>query len=806
MTTTWFEKNTALKLGLPLWLNKRKLFGRVVVELSLEEIEEARIRAQREREEETILKENIKHAKFCVSMLPKACQKAGIAREYSAAKRKGNIFVSRYELVKLGEIIISPDAYFIRIASMPDGKLVETDLNKPEVMSELASKVGSTVGLEFFGHHRWFRVEAKYGRGRIPEEVGYYEAFKEITEKDGHLVWVVGKGANQKVIKLNLQETPHVMLSGASGGGKTVHLHNIICTFLQRNRPDQLRLSLTDLKGNDLVDYRGIPHLGPLNIMVILGPKEEKPAKPKRGERPPILWQGRKMLRTEPIDYILKEGEEGTTEIGQEIITKPEDVLPVVYMFVLEMNRRNELFGSKKPPIKDLAQWNNRYPTQQMPYMLIVIDELFRLTLGDKTMSAQFTWAVSEIVGTGRASGMRTIICTQSPTEAVVPQLLRHNFAAFIATRASNNPASGIALGDGSADAAKLPAFKANGGELKGRMLIRNGATKDEVQGPYIQSTTIADTVKKAIAGNFVDVKGAELAQKANLLFDVALSKFGGRCVKNELYSIVQKDMTLSEIDKIIAHWLFKYDNHISSVINVTGDAQMYYLLPGVKHRLCTPTIPPVLVAAIDFEQKKHPYKGYYDYFDTDFTRQLTVEEYALKSQELRAEANLEKSAEQVAAEEEKKEAEWQKALVMFNYSLANLNGKCAVSELYQYLKPTGYSKKYIQICLDNYVVKGEYPDNLYPVIKISDRDYILAPNDIKSQISRWLVLRDDYISKRHPNSQFNAYNEVVILSPITIENDTIDENLAEPVSFDQESEGAVIELINDDTIDFGND
>src|SRR5690606_34239799 len=76
--------------------------------------------------------------------------------------------------------------------------------------------------------------------------------------------WAVAMGVtnNRKLIYADAREWPHLLVAGATGGGKSVFLNQMLCSLLQRHSPANLQLVLIDLKGGlEFWPYQDIPHL-----------------------------------------------------------------------------------------------------------------------------------------------------------------------------------------------------------------------------------------------------------------------------------------------------------------------------------------------------------------------------------------------------------------------------------------------------------------------------------------------------------------------------------------------------------------
>ena len=64
-----------------------------------------------------------------------------------------------------------------------------------------------------------------------------------------------------QTVVVNLGEMPHVLISGATGAGKSSAMNSLITALVMRATPDQLRLLLIDPKRVEMGQYNDLPHL-----------------------------------------------------------------------------------------------------------------------------------------------------------------------------------------------------------------------------------------------------------------------------------------------------------------------------------------------------------------------------------------------------------------------------------------------------------------------------------------------------------------------------------------------------------------
>ena len=70
-----------------------------------------------------------------------------------------------------------------------------------------------------------------------------------------------GSDTRNNMVAADLASLPHLLIAGATGSGKSVLLHTIICTMLFKGTPDKLQFIMIDPKRIELSAYAGLPHL-----------------------------------------------------------------------------------------------------------------------------------------------------------------------------------------------------------------------------------------------------------------------------------------------------------------------------------------------------------------------------------------------------------------------------------------------------------------------------------------------------------------------------------------------------------------
>ncbi|MDU6750394.1 MAG: DNA translocase FtsK, partial [Bradyrhizobium sp.] len=121
-------------------------------------------------------------------------------------------------------------------------------------MSALSARVAvvpgrNAIGIELPNAHR----EKVYLRELL--------VAKEATESVAKLPLCLGKNIGGDSIIIDLARTPHMLIAGTTGSGKSVAINTMILSLVYRLRPDQCRLIMVDPKMLELSVYDGIPHL-----------------------------------------------------------------------------------------------------------------------------------------------------------------------------------------------------------------------------------------------------------------------------------------------------------------------------------------------------------------------------------------------------------------------------------------------------------------------------------------------------------------------------------------------------------------
>ena len=204
------------------------------------------------------------------------------------------------------------------------------------------------------------------------------------TETSQPLLFALGRDVTGAPVYADLAKMPHLLISGATGSGKSVSMHSIMTSFLYRNPPELLRFIIVDPKRVELSVYNDIPHL---LTPVITDAKKTVQA---------LRWAAKEMDRR--YDLL-------STRHSRDIIS---------YNTTISKEGKRE--DGREPEL--------------LPYIVIIIDELADIML---TFPREVETSIVRLAQMSRAVGIHLIIATQRPSVEVITGLIKANIPSRIA-------------------------------------------------------------------------------------------------------------------------------------------------------------------------------------------------------------------------------------------------------------------------------------------------------------------------------------------------------------------------------------
>jgi DNA segregation ATPase FtsK/SpoIIIE, S-DNA-T family len=232
------------------------------------------------------------------------------------------------------------------------------------------------------------------------------EVFQESTS---NLTLVIGKDITGEPAVQDLATTPHLLMAGSTGSGKSVGLNAMICSILLNATPDEVKMIMIDPKMLELSIYDGIPHL---ISPVVTNPKKAAAA---------LQWavnemESRyKMMAERGVRNI-----NGFNELAEKLQREYE----------VELKKRQKA-EKEAPPVKAEDEEDEEpevllpEPPAKLPYVVILIDELADLMM---VASKGVEDSLTRLAQMARAAGIHLIVATQRPSVDVLTGIIKANF------------------------------------------------------------------------------------------------------------------------------------------------------------------------------------------------------------------------------------------------------------------------------------------------------------------------------------------------------------------------------------------
>ena len=255
----------------------------------------------------------------------------------------------------------------------------------------------------------------------------------------------VGKDIEGKTVMLDLASTPHMLIAGATGAGKSSGINCIITSLLMRTTPDDVRLILIDPKQVEMGQYAKLPHL---LTQPVTNPKKAANA---------LGWAVKEMERRYDV----------LSEVG--------------YRDIGGFNKAFKAGKIEDPPGTD-PEGPPVY--EHLPYIVVVVDELNDLMM---VAARDVEESITRIAQKARAVGIHLIVATQRPSVNVITGVIKANIPARMAFAVSSLTDSRVILDQPGAD--KLVG--------KGDMLLLpgNSSVANRIQGAFITEEEVREVV-----------------------------------------------------------------------------------------------------------------------------------------------------------------------------------------------------------------------------------------------------------------------------------------------------------------------
>jgi S-DNA-T family DNA segregation ATPase FtsK/SpoIIIE len=268
-------------------------------------------------------------------------------------------------VITMFEILPAPGVKLSKIVNLADNIALRLAASRVRIVAPIPGK--HAVGIE------------------VPNKRRAIVSFKEMiqddlfNDEDIEIPIALGKDIPGEAQIIDLTKTPHLLIAGATGAGKSVCANAIISSILYRKTPAEVRLLLIDPKIVELKLYNDIPHL--------LTP----------------------------------------------VITEPKKAFQALQYCIYEMERRYSLLDALG--VRDIRSYNKKIKTkklttQRLPYIVIIVDEFADLM---STIGKDLESTLARLAAMSRAVGIHLVLATQRPSVDVITGLIKANIPSRIA-------------------------------------------------------------------------------------------------------------------------------------------------------------------------------------------------------------------------------------------------------------------------------------------------------------------------------------------------------------------------------------
>ncbi|MCY9763666.1 FtsK/SpoIIIE domain-containing protein [Paenibacillus alvei] len=235
-----------------------------------------------------------------------------------------------------------------------------------------------------------------------PETV-YFENFmnrvrEQFAEEKlrGKLIAPIGIGQMRELITLDFSSpnTPHLLIGGTTGSGKSVTINSIILALMCLYGPNDVQFIFIDPKKVEFLTYENRCH----------------------------------------------------TKL---VITEIEEAIAALEQLVEEMESRYWQFAAES--VSSIDQFVE-FTGTPMPRLIVVFDEFADFMEREKSLSGRVENAILRLGAKARAAGIHLLICTQNPKADIVPTNIRNNLPARLSLKTADHHASKIIISEEGAE------------------------------------------------------------------------------------------------------------------------------------------------------------------------------------------------------------------------------------------------------------------------------------------------------------------------------------------------------------------
>jgi S-DNA-T family DNA segregation ATPase FtsK/SpoIIIE len=202
------------------------------------------------------------------------------------------------------------------------------------------------------------------------------EKFKNFK---GILPIAFGKTIANEIYIDDLAKMPHLLVAGSTGSGKSVGINTILTSLIYFCSPEKVKFLLIDPKRVELFPYQKLKH-----------------------------------------HFLVK-----YKDLEEQIITDTSKAVYALKSVEKEMDLRYDRLA--KAGVRNIKDFNAKFPDDALPYIVVVIDELADMMI---TAGRDVEEPIARLAQLARAVGIHLVVATQRPSVDVITGVIKANFPA----------------------------------------------------------------------------------------------------------------------------------------------------------------------------------------------------------------------------------------------------------------------------------------------------------------------------------------------------------------------------------------
>ena len=294
--------------------------------------------------------------------------------------------------------LVGPTLYVIEV-SRPKGPVTQLDRAAEDVQHRLAAEDDVAVTYDKQGGHRRFTVRRPKPRRVFLGPL--LESRREwLQQKAGR--FILGQRPDGETLTGDFADsgTPHLLVAGQSGSGKSILLQSIIASLVQYHGPEGIRFTL--------IDPKRVTFIAPSFKAAVAAHLDG------------------------PVRY------------------DAEETMPVLEQLVEIMEERYRIFETTQ--VSGIDEYNEQADrAHRLERRVLVVDE-FQDLVAERDAAQAFFAGVKRLGAKARAAGIHMLLATQRPDRSTVPPIVKANLGGKVALQVASQTNSRIILDQGGAE------------------------------------------------------------------------------------------------------------------------------------------------------------------------------------------------------------------------------------------------------------------------------------------------------------------------------------------------------------------